>query len=87
MKDARIPSLTTGHGQKVSQFHKALKARSGETLRQLQVCVFFGVVIALGCLDPIRIDRTFPYMSLRMTLSGIGQRNVWMSTSTKKLQL
>ncbi|XP_062546654.1 interferon-inducible double-stranded RNA-dependent protein kinase activator A homolog isoform X1 [Armigeres subalbatus] len=36
LKDARIPSLTTGHGQKVSQFHKALKARSGESLRQLQ---------------------------------------------------
>uniref|UniRef100_A0A8D8IJA8 RISC-loading complex subunit tarbp2 n=1 Tax=Culex pipiens TaxID=7175 RepID=A0A8D8IJA8_CULPI len=37
LKDVRIPSLTTGHGQKVSQFHKALKSRSGESLRRLQV--------------------------------------------------
>ncbi|XP_039437992.1 RISC-loading complex subunit tarbp2 isoform X3 [Culex pipiens pallens] len=36
LKDVRIPSLTTGHGQKVSQFHKALKSRSGESLRRLQ---------------------------------------------------
>lgn len=36
LKDAHIPSLTTGHGQKVSQFHKGLKARCGESLHQLQ---------------------------------------------------
>ncbi|XP_053697789.1 interferon-inducible double-stranded RNA-dependent protein kinase activator A homolog isoform X2 [Sabethes cyaneus] len=37
LKDARIASLTTGHGQKVSQFHKSLKARTGKTLSKLQV--------------------------------------------------
>uniref|UniRef100_A0A182IZ74 DRBM domain-containing protein n=1 Tax=Anopheles atroparvus TaxID=41427 RepID=A0A182IZ74_ANOAO len=36
LKDASIPSLTTAHSQKVSQFHKALKSRSGETLTELQ---------------------------------------------------
>lgn len=36
LKDVCIPTLTTNQSQKVSQFHKALKSRTGQTLQQLQ---------------------------------------------------
>ncbi|XP_053667298.1 RISC-loading complex subunit tarbp2 [Anopheles marshallii] len=36
VKDGCTPTLTTSQSQKVSQFHKALKSRTGENLQQLQ---------------------------------------------------
>uniref|UniRef100_A0A182MJ00 DRBM domain-containing protein n=1 Tax=Anopheles culicifacies TaxID=139723 RepID=A0A182MJ00_9DIPT len=36
LKDVCIPTLTASQSQKVSQFHKALKSRTGKNLQQLQ---------------------------------------------------
>ncbi|XP_053677007.1 RISC-loading complex subunit tarbp2 [Anopheles nili] len=36
LKDVCIPTLSTNQSQKVSQFHKALKSRTGEALSELQ---------------------------------------------------
>lgn len=37
LKEAKIPTLTTSHSHKVSQFHKNLKSSFGEKLNELQV--------------------------------------------------
>lgn len=37
LKEKRISTLTNQHSYKVSQFHKTLKANSGQNLSKLQV--------------------------------------------------
>lgn len=39
LKEKRISTLTNQHSYKVSQFHKTLKANSGQNLSKLQVSV------------------------------------------------
>ncbi|KAG8247815.1 RISC-loading complex subunit tarbp2 [Homalodisca vitripennis] len=39
LKEAKIPTLTTPHSHKVSQFHKNLKSSFGEKLNELQTVV------------------------------------------------
>lgn len=84
LKDVRIPSLTTGHGQKVSQFHKGLKARSGETLRRLQnTCLNDKSVDYVQMLHDIATEQRFEvtYVDIdEKTLSGRFQCLVQLST-------
>uniref|UniRef100_A0A1Q3F446 Putative staufen n=1 Tax=Culex tarsalis TaxID=7177 RepID=A0A1Q3F446_CULTA len=84
LKDVRIPSLTTGHGQKVSQFHKALKARSGESLRRLQsTCLNDKSVDFVQMLHDIATEQRFEvtYVDIdEKTLSGRFQCLVQLST-------
>lgn len=84
LKDARIPSLTTGHGQKVSQFHKSLKARSGETLRLLQsTCLNDKSVDFIQMLHDIATEQRFEvtYVDIdEKTISGRFQCLVQLST-------
>uniref|UniRef100_A0A8D8CUZ2 Interferon-inducible double-stranded RNA-dependent protein kinase activator A homolog A n=2 Tax=Culex pipiens complex TaxID=518105 RepID=A0A8D8CUZ2_CULPI len=84
LKDVRIPSLTTGHGQKVSQFHKALKSRSGESLRRLQnTCLNDKSVDFVQMLHDIATEQRFEvtYVDIdEKTLSGRFQCLVQLST-------
>lgn len=84
LKDVRIPSLTTGHGQKVSQFHKSLKARSGESLRRLQnTCLNDKSVDYVQMLHDIATEQRFEvtYVDIdEKTLSGRFQCLVQLST-------
>ncbi|XP_055596311.1 interferon-inducible double-stranded RNA-dependent protein kinase activator A homolog isoform X1 [Uranotaenia lowii] len=84
LKDARIPSLTTSHGQKVSQFHKNLKARSGEALRRLQVtCLNDKSVDFVQMLHEIASEQRFEvtYVDIdEKSISGRFQCLVQLST-------
>lgn len=84
LKDVRIPSLTTGHGQKVSQFHKALKSRTGETLRLLQgTCLNDKAIDFVKMLHDIASEQRFEvtYVDIdEKTLSGCFQCLVQLST-------
>ncbi|XP_058817626.1 interferon-inducible double-stranded RNA-dependent protein kinase activator A homolog isoform X1 [Topomyia yanbarensis] len=84
LKDARISSLTTGHGQKVSQFHKGLKSRCGETLRKLQVtCLNDRTVDFVQMLHDIASEQRFEvtYVDIdEKTMSGRFQCLVQLST-------
>ncbi|XP_055637709.1 interferon-inducible double-stranded RNA-dependent protein kinase activator A homolog isoform X1 [Toxorhynchites rutilus septentrionalis] len=84
LKDARIPNLTTGHGQKVSQFHMNLKARTGDTLRKLQsTCLNSTSVDFVQMLNDIASEQRFEvtYVDIdELTMSGRHQCLVQLST-------
>ncbi|XP_033248865.1 interferon-inducible double-stranded RNA-dependent protein kinase activator A homolog isoform X1 [Drosophila miranda] len=83
LKDITVPTLTTQHSNKVSQFHKTLKNATGKKLLKLQTCLKNTTVDHLKLLTDIAAENQFEvtYVDIEeKTFTGQFQCLVQLST-------
>ncbi|XP_030376859.1 interferon-inducible double-stranded RNA-dependent protein kinase activator A homolog isoform X2 [Scaptodrosophila lebanonensis] len=83
LKDITVPTLTTQHSNKVSQFHKALKNATGKKLLKLQTCLRSPKIDFIKLLSEIAVENQFEvtYVDIEeKTYTGQYQCLVQLST-------
>ncbi|XP_016962139.1 interferon-inducible double-stranded RNA-dependent protein kinase activator A homolog isoform X2 [Drosophila biarmipes] len=83
LKDISVPTLTTQHSNKVSQFHKTLKNATGKKLLKLQTCLKSTKIDYIKLLGEIATENQFEvtYVDIEeKTFSGQFQCLVQLST-------
>ncbi|XP_062120848.1 RISC-loading complex subunit tarbp2 isoform X2 [Drosophila sulfurigaster albostrigata] len=83
LKDITVPTLTTLHSNKVSQFHKTLKNATGKKLLKLQTCLKSSKIDYIKLLSEISVENQFEvtYVDIEeRTFSGQFQCLVQLST-------
>ncbi|XP_017047850.1 interferon-inducible double-stranded RNA-dependent protein kinase activator A homolog isoform X2 [Drosophila ficusphila] len=83
LKDISVPTLTTQHSNKVSQFHKTLKNATGKKLLKLQTCLKSSKIDYIKLLGEIATENQFEvtYVDIEeKTFSGQFQCLVQLST-------
>nr|NP_001285894.1 loquacious, isoform F [Drosophila melanogaster]AHN54408.1 loquacious, isoform F [Drosophila melanogaster] len=83
LKDISVPTLTTQHSNKVSQFHKTLKNATGKKLLKLQTCLKNNKIDYIKLLGEIATENQFEvtYVDIEeKTFSGQFQCLVQLST-------